>query len=366
MCSTSSGKSYSELTTKEREILNGFQQECLVSSTLNHPNIVSFVGVHCGCSGNDISLITELLYLDLVSYIQALPENMMELFAQVNVLLDVSNGLDYLHNLIPGIIHGASNIILTKQLTAKIGDFGLFRYTDPNYSSVRTMTLGYHEYMPPECQLAEPVFTTKLDIFSFGVLMIHTVIHEIPWLDCTGSCSDERKEGRIELMKRAEPVYNIMGDDHSLYPLVVRCLHDNYDQRPTAVELIDFMSQLKVWIVNYTTTVVIQQYRIFIIIITCNFIWHVIQVCERTEPLDVLVEDSDQSSIAESSYESETPSARGSQHELIAASQPEIAVPPIYISLPRRFLRGALSLFTSLGGLFNSTGERRPTVDEQT
>ncbi len=106
------------------------------------------------CSGNDISLITELLYLDLASYIQALPENMMELFAQARVLLDVLNGLDYLHNLTPGIIHGdltASNIILTKQLTAKIGDFGLFRYTDPNYSSVRTMTLGYHEYMPPEC-----------------------------------------------------------------------------------------------------------------------------------------------------------------------------------------------------------------------
>ncbi len=81
-----------------------------------------------------------------------------------------------------------------------------------------------------------------------------------------------------------------------------------------------------------------------------------VQVCERTE---LLVEDSDRSSIAESSSESETPSARGSQHELIA-------VPLIYISLPRRFLRGALSLFTSLGGLFNSTGERRPTVDEQT
>ncbi len=100
----------------------------------------------------------------------------MELFAQVRVLHDVSNGLQYLHNLTPGIIHGDltdSNIMLTKQLTAKIGDFGLFGYTDPNFSSVRTMTQGYHEYMPPECQLAEPVFTTKLDIFSFGVLTIH-------------------------------------------------------------------------------------------------------------------------------------------------------------------------------------------------
>ena len=53
--------------------------------------------------------------------------------------------------------------------------------------------------------------------------------------------------------------------------------------------------------------------------------------------------------------------ARGSQDEFNASSEPEIAVPPIYISLLGRILRGALSLFTSLGGLFNSTGERRPT-----
>ncbi len=50
--------------------IHGFQQECLVSSTLNHPNIVNFVGVHYGCHRNDVSLIAELLYLDLVSYIQ--------------------------------------------------------------------------------------------------------------------------------------------------------------------------------------------------------------------------------------------------------------------------------------------------------
>ncbi len=76
------------------------------------------------------------------------------------------------------------------------------------------------------------------------------------------------------------------------------------------------------------------------------------QVCERTEP--VQYEDSDQVS-------SETSSARGSQDEFNASSEPEIAVPPIYISLPGRILREVLSLFTSLGGLFNSTGERRPT-----
>ena len=69
----------------------------------------------------------------------------------------------------------------------------------------------------------------------------------------------------MELTKRAEPIYSIMGDDHSFYPLVVRCLHDSYDQRPTAIELIDFMSQLKVLllsqslssIINSSSTVII-------------------------------------------------------------------------------------------------------------
>ncbi len=52
----------------------------------------------------------------------------------------------------------------------------------------------------------------------------------------------------MELTKRAEPIYSIMGDDHSFYPLVVRCLHDNYDQ--IAIELIGFMSHLKVLLLS--------------------------------------------------------------------------------------------------------------------
>ncbi len=59
-----------KLTNNKRKISDGFQQECSVSSTLNHPNVVNFVGVHYGCHRNDVSLITELLYLDLASYIQ--------------------------------------------------------------------------------------------------------------------------------------------------------------------------------------------------------------------------------------------------------------------------------------------------------
>ncbi len=53
-------------TQEEQDfILGKFRQECYIHSGLNHPNVVSFVGVHYGRDQNDISLIMERLHFDL-------------------------------------------------------------------------------------------------------------------------------------------------------------------------------------------------------------------------------------------------------------------------------------------------------------
>ena len=61
---------------QEEFIVGKFHQECRILSQLKHPNVVGFVGVHCGCDKNDISLIMERLHCDLADFvkkIQTLP-----------------------------------------------------------------------------------------------------------------------------------------------------------------------------------------------------------------------------------------------------------------------------------------------------
>ncbi len=57
--------------------------------------------------------------------------------------------------------------------------------------------------MPPECFPGHPVYNSKLDIFSFGVLVIHTVIGSYPIIAHRNRRTDEEiPEGSIELMRR--------------------------------------------------------------------------------------------------------------------------------------------------------------------
>ena len=57
---------YPNATTEQRDyIVSKFKEECRIHSQLNHPNVVSFVGVHYGRDQNDISLIMERLHFDL-------------------------------------------------------------------------------------------------------------------------------------------------------------------------------------------------------------------------------------------------------------------------------------------------------------
>ena len=162
-------------------ITEKFCNECRILSTLNHPNVVGFVGVHYGRDRDDISLVMERLHTDLAVFVEQNPNTL--LFQRISILYDVSKGLHYLHGLTPPLIHRdltAMNILLTEDLTAKIADLGMSRYVDPSTPNTLTVNPGHLAYMPPESQLENPSYTTKLDIFSFGNLILHTINGKLP------------------------------------------------------------------------------------------------------------------------------------------------------------------------------------------
>ena len=224
-----------------------FRRECLLLSRLRHPNIVQFLGVHYGADSSDLTLVFEHMHLDLEQCLATYPR--MPLSIKLGVLKDVSYGLLHLHTRKPPIVHRdltASNILVTPDMRAKIADLGVSRILDVSPMQLSTVTAcpGTLAYMPPEALRPDPVYDVRLDYFSFGVLALFTAIQKFPHvyygLDIPESI---QKEGKSELYKR-HTAMEALTSGHCLYELIVQCLIDDPDKRPTAWEINRTMKEL--------------------------------------------------------------------------------------------------------------------------
>ncbi len=210
---------------KREAIRKTFREECALLSRLNHPNIVHFMGVHYGQSTSDISLIMECLHTDLHTLIES--HSNIPLSVKLLILLDASHGLLYLHTCVPPIVHRdltASNILLTDDLRAKIGNLGMSKSFDLHTQAAMAQSKapGELNYMPPEA-LKEHV---KGDVFSFGHLSLCTALQEFPDV--------------LEMVVKLEMLtvqIDKLGTGHCLYLLILQCLSDDPAKRPTTADL---------------------------------------------------------------------------------------------------------------------------------
>jgi serine/threonine protein kinase len=229
----------SQVSVREREsIASKFRNECVILSKLRHPNIVQFIGVHYGRRGrDDLTLIMECVNSDMDEYLRVNPN--IPLPVKLSVLLGISNGLVYLHHEHnPPIVHRdltARNILITDKCQAKIADLGMAKIVDIQQQLAKghTQTPGQQYYMPPEVLIENALCTTKLDIFSFGHLILYAVNQEFPGVvDVSRTIThDMQRQGIVEIKKREKAIDKV-GECHCLYQVIINCLHDLPENRP--------------------------------------------------------------------------------------------------------------------------------------
>ncbi|KAL8046642.1 hypothetical protein ABFX02_08G189900 [Erythranthe guttata] len=106
---------------------------------------------------------------------------------RTKICIGVAQGLAFLHDEVqPHIVHRdikASNILLDKDFTPKISDFGLAKLFPATMTHVSTRVAGTFGYLAPEYAIRGKL-TRKADIYSFGVLLLEIV---------SGRCNTNKK-----------------------------------------------------------------------------------------------------------------------------------------------------------------------------
>jgi len=134
-----------------------------------HPNVVLFIGI--AVSPDPISLITEFCEGgDLLSWLVTNKEQ-VTISQQRSFIRDVALGLRHLHS--ENIVHrdlAARNILLTRDLLAKVSDFGLSREQESTEESKTTSNVGPLKWMAPEA-ISDQKYSQRSDVYSFGIIV---------------------------------------------------------------------------------------------------------------------------------------------------------------------------------------------------
>ena len=228
-------------------IVRRFEEECRMLGQTRHPNIVQFLGVYFQQGEQIPFLVMEFLPIKLTSCIDS--HGILPKHISYSILHDVALGLHYLHSQSPPIMHRdlfSDNILLTHNMTAKIINLGTARTFDRRQSSLTIAPGTCSYYMPPEAMMDIPTYDTSIDVFSFGIVMIHVFSGQWPIPEAQIYLkTDERVYHVSEAERRDSYLQAIaIGSDHQTMQLILKCINNDPLLRPTASEILQQINRI--------------------------------------------------------------------------------------------------------------------------
>lgn len=220
------------------ELIDTFRKEVSLMKRLRHPNILLFMGAVTSCER--LCIVSE--FLPRGSLFRLLQRNTpgMDWKRRVRMALDIARGMNYLHHLNPPIVHRdlkSSNLLVDKNWTVKVGDFGLSRLKNSTFLTAKSGK-GTPQWMAPEVLRNEPS-NEKSDVYSFGVVLWELATEKIPW----ENLNPMQVVGAVGFMNQRLEIPQ--GLDSNWASIIESCWHDDTQRRPTFQELIERLKDIQ-------------------------------------------------------------------------------------------------------------------------
>ena len=218
-------------------------------SQLRHPRVLLMLGVVTDLPEDfeaTVGLVTE--YMSGGSLFAALHSvdsagyRFQHMSDKVRVLLDVADGMRYLHG--RDVIHRdvkSLNVLIDSDGRAKICDFGISRLLSQHATHLSSVG-GTVAWSAPEALLSGGYVRKQCDVYSFGVILWEVLTNKVPWDGCSLSeivlhVYNDHK--RLEI-----PTANDETED--LVDMLEQCLQRNPDDRPSFGALYDTLQDVLV------------------------------------------------------------------------------------------------------------------------
>lgn len=236
------------LATNSNQGEREFQTEVSLLGRLHHRNLVNLIG-YCVDKGQHMLIyefmsngsLANLLYGEGQGQVLSWEE-------RLQISLDISHGIEYLHEgAVPPVIHRdlkSANILLDHSLRAKVADFGLSK--EEVFDGRNSGLKGTYGYMDP-AYLSTYKFTTKSDIYSFGIIIFEliTAIHPqqnmMEYVDLAGMSPDgvdEILDNQLAGACNIEEVRELAKIGH-------KCLQKSPRKRPSIGEVTQAILKIK-------------------------------------------------------------------------------------------------------------------------
>ncbi|KAE9048063.1 hypothetical protein PR003_g4004 [Phytophthora rubi] len=218
--------------------VNNFLAEAKMAATMDHPRIVSLVGIAWD-SLSDLCVVFEFMkggdLRSLLDKYQQAGHPVGLNHQKATIAIHICHALTYLHSLSPSIIHRdlkSRNVLLNRELEAKLTDFGVSR---EKQDGTMTAGVGTSLWLAPEIMMGEH-YDDKADIFSLGVLLSELDIHTLPYAREKQTMSDAVLLHRIVM--GATRVSFSPYSPREFQDLGHACVSGNPRDRPTAAEVL--------------------------------------------------------------------------------------------------------------------------------
>jgi serine/threonine-protein kinase len=204
-----------------------FLREARVAARLSHPNVVAVydAGEESGRPYIVMEYVEGRTLAEVLGQRGQLPAD-----EAVGLGLQACRGLEHAHA--AGLVHRdvkPQNLLLRRDGTLKIADFGIARAADATALTHVGTVLGTAAYLAPEQALGEAV-TSAADVYSLGAVLYELITGRPPYeFESLADLAAKQEEGAITAVSELAPTVPRLVED-----AVMRSLARNPSDRPSS------------------------------------------------------------------------------------------------------------------------------------